>query len=68
MQAIIEEFISFCRKLLDRKLIKVVTSAAFYIAESILEPEQEAYQSDLHSMLVSLIDVEGATQRSHNSS
>jgi len=56
MQTIVEEFIKLCRRLFERKLISNITSAAFFIAESILEPEQESYQAVLHSILVTLID------------
>jgi hypothetical protein len=64
MQTIAEEFIKLVKRFVEGKLIKNVTSTAFFIAESLLVESQAQFSGDLHTIIANLIDPTGQyTQR-----
>lgn len=67
MRNITEEFIKLLKRLIDKKLVKNVQSAAFHFAESLLdEDSQSQYVSDLHTILLQLLQpVQPVVQEEH---
>ena len=62
-QSITEELIKLTQTLRENKSFKNLSTAAFYINESLLTEDQGAMSTELHTILKNLIDSVGKSKK-----